>query len=218
MLRVRISIRVRRITLCDKLCQWLTTKQTNKTNTAVICHYVMFNCVCCGTPFDALSVANYGWLLIEEIPLNKIFFLLNANSELLAEVGDFIKQSTELQQWGSCRSKVWHVKNIILINRVYFVYPILWSNCNFLCFVCLYLYLLDPHGCIIMQIKNYMFVMIIVVVVFNATVNNISVISCRLVLLVAESGVPGENHWTATSQWQCCIEYTPHWWVSNSQI
>ena len=35
---------------------------------------------------------------IEEIPLNKINVLLNANSELLAEVGDFIKQSTELQK------------------------------------------------------------------------------------------------------------------------
>ena len=34
---------------------------------------------------------------IEEIPLNKIKFLLDANSELLAEVGDFIKQSTVLQ-------------------------------------------------------------------------------------------------------------------------
>jgi hypothetical protein len=34
---------------------------------------------------------------IEEIPLNKIKCLLNANSELLVEVGDFIKQSTELQ-------------------------------------------------------------------------------------------------------------------------
>ena len=193
----------------------LRQNKQNKTNTAVICHYVMFNCVCCGTPFDALSVVNYGWLLIEEIPLNKIFFLLNANSELLAEIGDFIKQSTELQQWGSCRSKVWHVKNIILINRVYFVYPILWSNCNFLCFVCLYLYLLDPHGCIIMQIKNYivnMFVMIVEVVVF------ISVISCRLVLLVEERRVPRENHRPATSQWQCCIEYTPHELVSSSQI
>ena len=94
---------------------------------------------------------------IEEIPLNKIMFLLNSNSELFAEVGDFIKQSTELQIGGPCRSKVWHVKNIMLVNRIYFVYPILWSNCNFLCFlcfVCLYLYLLDPHGCI-MQIKNY---------------------------------------------------------------
>ena len=43
---------------------------------------------------------------IEEIPLNKIKNFLDANSELLAEVGDFIKQSTELQKRGSCRSKV----------------------------------------------------------------------------------------------------------------
>ena len=35
---------------------------------------------------------------IEEIPLNKIKILLDANSELLTEVGDFIKQSTELQK------------------------------------------------------------------------------------------------------------------------
>ena len=35
---------------------------------------------------------------IEETPLNKIKILLDANSELLAEVGDFIKQSTELQK------------------------------------------------------------------------------------------------------------------------
>jgi hypothetical protein len=30
--------------------------------------------------------------------------------------------------------------------------------------------------------------------VFNATFNNISVISCRSVLLVEETGVPRENH------------------------
>jgi hypothetical protein len=35
---------------------------------------------------------------IEKIPINKIKVLLNANSELLAEVGDSIKQSTELQK------------------------------------------------------------------------------------------------------------------------
>ena len=35
---------------------------------------------------------------IEEMPLNKIKLLLNANSELLAEVGDFIKQSNKLQK------------------------------------------------------------------------------------------------------------------------
>ena len=32
------------------------------------------------------------------------------------------------------------------------------------------------------------------VIVFNATVNNISVISWQLVLLVEETGVPGEKH------------------------
>jgi hypothetical protein len=32
------------------------------------------------------------------------------------------------------------------------------------------------------------------VLVFNATFNNISVISWRTVLLVEETGVPGENH------------------------
>jgi hypothetical protein len=32
--------------------------------------------------------------IYHQIPLNKIKILLDANSELLAEVGDFIKQST----------------------------------------------------------------------------------------------------------------------------
>ena len=36
----------------------------------------------------------------------------------------------------------------------------------------------------------------------NATFNNISVISWRSVLLVEESGGPGENHWPAVSHWQ----------------
>jgi hypothetical protein len=38
--------------------------------------------------------------------------------------------------------------------------------------------------------------------VFNATFNNISVISWRWVLLVEETGVPGENHRPAASHWQ----------------
>ncbi len=38
--------------------------------------------------------------------------------------------------------------------------------------------------------------------VFNATFNNISVISWRSVLLVEEIGVPGENHQPVASQWQ----------------
>jgi hypothetical protein len=38
--------------------------------------------------------------------------------------------------------------------------------------------------------------------VFNATFNNISAISRRSVLLVEETGVPGENHPPAVSHWQ----------------
>ena len=38
--------------------------------------------------------------------------------------------------------------------------------------------------------------------VFNATFNNISVISWRSVLLVEETGVPGENHRPAACHWQ----------------
>jgi len=38
--------------------------------------------------------------------------------------------------------------------------------------------------------------------VFTATFNNISVISWQSVLLVEETGVPGENHWAAASHWQ----------------
>ena len=37
---------------------------------------------------------------------------------------------------------------------------------------------------------------------FNVTFNNISVISWRSNFLVEETGVPGENHWHATSYWQ----------------
>jgi len=37
---------------------------------------------------------------------------------------------------------------------------------------------------------------------FNATFNNISVISWRSLLFVEENGVPGENHHPATSHWK----------------
>ena len=37
--------------------------------------------------------------------------------------------------------------------------------------------------------------------IFNATFNNISVISWQSDLFVEETGVPGENHWPATSHW-----------------
>jgi hypothetical protein len=37
--------------------------------------------------------------------------------------------------------------------------------------------------------------------VFNATFDNILVISWRSVLLVEETEVPGENHWPVASYW-----------------
>ena len=37
---------------------------------------------------------------------------------------------------------------------------------------------------------------------FNATFNNISVILCLSLLLVEETGVPGENHRPVASHWQ----------------
>jgi len=60
--------------------------------------------------------------------------------------------------------------------------------------------------------------------VFNVTFNNISAISWQSVLLMEETGVPGENHRPVASHWQTlsqnvesCIEYTSPEWDSNSQ-
>ena len=54
------------------------------------------------------------------------------------------------------------------------------------------------------------------VMMYNVTFNNISVISWRLVLLIEESGVPGENYQLAASRRQtsitlCCIKYISPW-------
>ena len=59
--------------------------------------------------------------------------------------------------------------------------------------------------------------------VVNATFNNISVISWRSVLLVDETGVPGENHRSVASHWQILshnvVSSTPrHEQDSNSQL
>jgi hypothetical protein len=47
------------------------------------------------------------------------------------------------------------------------------------------------------------------VMVFNATFNNISVISWKSVLLVEETRVPGENHRPVASHWHNIISSTP---------
>jgi hypothetical protein len=43
--------------------------------------------------------------------------------------------------------------------------------------------------------------------VFNAIFNNILIISWRLVLLVEETEVPGENHLPVASDWQTLSHY-----------
>ena len=52
------------------------------------------------------------------------------------------------------------------------------------------------------------------VMVFNATFNNISVVSLLSVLLVEETAVHGENLWPAVSHWQTLshnvVSRTPH--------
>jgi hypothetical protein len=47
--------------------------------------------------------------------------------------------------------------------------------------------------CVIMVHNTDIFVYLFVLMVFNATFNNISIISWRSVLLVEETGGPGEN-------------------------
>ena len=59
--------------------------------------------------------------------------------------------------------------------------------------------------------------------VFNATFNNISAISSQSVLLVEDTGVPGENHRPTASHWQTLshnvVSSTPrHERDSNSQL
>ena len=49
--------------------------------------------------------------------------------------------------------------------------------------------------------------------VVNATFTNISVISWRSVLLVEETGVPGENLWSVASHWQTVGKVWRYQWI-----
>jgi hypothetical protein len=53
-----------------------------------------------------------------------------------------------------------------------------------------------------MKAVNQMTIVWFGFMVFNATFNNVSVISWRSVLLVEETGGPGENHRSVASHWQ----------------
>jgi len=57
--------------------------------------------------------------------------------------------------------------------------------------------------------------------VFNATFNNISVILWQSVLLVEETGVPGENYRSVASHWQTLsnnVESSTIWHEQGSNL
>ena len=51
-------------------------------------------------------------------------------------------------------------------------------------------------------LPRLVFCLFVCLMLFNATFNNISVISLQSVLLVEETGGPEENHWPVASHWQ----------------
>jgi hypothetical protein len=78
-----------------------------------------------------------------------------------------------------------------------------WLGSNILPFSCFYTSYLT-----LMQTKVSTFVqspLRVMVMVYNAIFNNISAILWRSVLLVEETGVPGENHQPVASHWQTLI-------------
>ena len=52
------------------------------------------------------------------------------------------------------------------------------------------------------HLQTLLIVLMVLVMVFNATFNNISGISWQSVLLVEKTRIPGENHRPAASHWQ----------------
>ena len=64
------------------------------------------------------------------------------------------------------------------------------------------------------KLSNHWITVMVRIMVFNATFNNISVISWRSVLLVEATRVPRENHWPIASHWQAwsynAVSSTPH--------
>ena len=74
-------------------------------------------------------------------------------------------------------------------------------------FTMIFLFLNIPSN-IVTVIRNPTFVewcLRVRVLVFNATFNNISAISCRSVYLVEKTGVPKENHQPVASHWQSLL-------------
>jgi hypothetical protein len=82
--------------------------------------------------------------------------------------------------------------------KYYYTYYILWIILQYLC---------NTQS----EISQWWLLgLLVCLVVFNATFNNISVILWRSVLLVEETGGPGENHRPVTSHWQTVSHNVVH--------
>ena len=89
---------------------------------------------------------------------------------------------------------LWYLTLFSTIYRLYRGGQFYWWR-NFITWCCIEY--TSPRAGLELQVCLFVCLM-----VFNATFNNISVISWRSVLLVEETGGPGENHRPAASHWQ----------------
>ena len=78
-------------------------------------------------------------------------------------------------------------------------------HCSNLIFIVIYLLTLIIGYFVLSLMVSWLLWIRVVDMVFNATLNNISVISWRSVLLVEETGVPEDNHQLAASYWQTLL-------------
>ena len=72
---------------------------------------------------------------------------------------------------------------------------------------CKWLYIIIKH---VLIFPSFICLVWFGFMVFNATFNNISVISWQSVLLVEETGLPGENHWPVACHWQTLSHNAVH--------
>ena len=103
--------------------------------------------------------------------------------------------------WMCCLSILWPFDILYRFCTLYWIYHIIHTPWIIL--------ISNPR--IIITISPYMNYRGVRIMVFNATFNNILVISWQLVLLVEETGVPRENHWPAESHWQTFWQNVVYW-------
>jgi hypothetical protein len=108
----------------------------------------------------------------------------------------FVFHSNEANYWMSGVNQMW-------ISKVY----LFDSYFCLLCFLVLFLLIIALSILIWSTDSAWYFQALLIICFFLwcLTFNNISVISWRSVLLMEETGEPGENHWPVASHWQTLL-------------